>query len=52
MTFFDEARAVSAQHPPGGSMKMNVIESDVAIVGAGSGGLFAVFGLGLLDLKC
>ena len=28
------------------------IETDVAIVGAGPIGLFAVFELGLLDLKC
>src|ERR1700740_882113 len=28
------------------------IETDVAIIGAGPIGLFAVFGLGLLDLKC
>ena len=28
------------------------IETDVAIIGAGPIGLFAVFELGLLDLKC
>src|ERR1700744_4268291 len=28
------------------------IETDVAIVGAGPAGLFAVFELGLLDIKC
>jgi thioredoxin reductase (NADPH) len=30
----------------------NVIETDVVIIGAGPVGLFAVFELGLLDLKC
>jgi thioredoxin reductase (NADPH) len=30
----------------------NVIETDVVIVGAGPVGLFAVFELGLLDIKC
>jgi thioredoxin reductase (NADPH) len=30
----------------------NPIETDVVIVGAGPVGLFAVFELGLLDLKC
>src|SRR5260221_11847315 len=30
----------------------SVLETDVAIVGAGPIGLFAVFELGLLDLKC
>jgi thioredoxin reductase (NADPH) len=31
---------------------MSVVETDVAIIGAGPIGLFAVFELGLLDLKC
>src|SRR5256886_16948252 len=31
---------------------MTPIETDVAIIGAGPIGLFAVFELGLLDLKC
>ena len=31
---------------------MSVIETDVIIVGAGPVGLFAVFELGLLDMKC
>src|SRR6201992_4184007 len=31
---------------------MTAIETDVAIIGAGPIGLFAVFELGLLDLKC
>src|SRR5688500_4585414 len=30
----------------------NVIETDVVIIGAGPVGLFAVFELGLLDIKC
>ena len=30
----------------------NVIETDVVIIGAGPVGLFAVFELGLLDMKC
>ena len=34
------------------SENKNVIETDVVIVGAGPVGLFAVFELGLLDLKC
>ena len=33
-------------------MRNNVIETDVVIVGAGPVGLFAVFELGLLDMKC
>ena len=33
-------------------MSENIIETDVVIVGAGPVGLFAVFELGLLDLKC
>ncbi len=33
-------------------MSENTIETDVVIVGAGPVGLFAVFELGLLDLKC
>src|SRR5579872_1941481 len=31
---------------------MSTIETDVVIIGAGPIGLFAVFELGLLDLKC
>ena len=33
-------------------MSENMIETDVVIIGAGPVGLFAVFELGLLDLKC
>ena len=33
-------------------MTSTPIETDVAIIGAGPIGLFAVFELGLLDLKC
>ena len=33
-------------------MSNKVIETDVVIIGAGPVGLFAVFGLGLLDMKC
>jgi len=33
-------------------MTDNIIETDVVIIGAGPVGLFAVFELGLLDLKC
>ena len=33
-------------------MSENIIETDVVIIGAGPVGLFAVFELGLLDLKC
>ena len=33
-------------------MLTNLVETDVVIVGAGPCGLFAVFELGLLDLKC
>ena len=32
--------------------KTDVVETDVVIIGAGPVGLFAVFELGLLDLKC
>ena len=37
---------------PGMDMASNYHETDVVIVGAGPCGLFAVFELGLLDLKC
>jgi thioredoxin reductase (NADPH) len=37
---------------PGAAMASNYHETDVVIVGAGPCGLFAVFELGLLDLKC
>jgi thioredoxin reductase (NADPH) len=37
---------------PGAIMTSNYHETDVVIVGAGPCGLFAVFELGLLDLKC
>lgn len=33
-------------------MSQNIIETDVVIVGAGPVGLFAVFELGLIDMKC
>ena len=33
-------------------MSNKVIETDVVIIGAGPVGLFAVFELGLLDMKC
>lgn len=33
-------------------MTAEPLETDVAIIGAGPIGLFAVFELGLLDLKC
>lgn len=33
-------------------MNQNAIETDVVIIGAGPVGLFAVFELGLLDIKC
>lgn len=33
-------------------MPENIVETDVVIIGAGPVGLFAVFELGLLDLKC
>src|SRR5215204_1777163 len=33
-------------------MSSNYAETDVVIIGAGPCGLFAVFELGLLDLKC
>ena len=33
-------------------MTQQAIETDVVIVGAGPCGLFAIFELGLLDLKC
>src|SRR4028118_1271170 len=33
-------------------MTSNIAETDVLIIGAGPCGLFAVFELGLLDLKC
>ena len=33
-------------------MNQNIIETDVVIIGAGPVGLFAVFELGLLDMKC
>lgn len=33
-------------------MSENIIETDVVIVGAGPVGLFAVFELGLIDMKC
>jgi thioredoxin reductase (NADPH) len=33
-------------------MTSNYVETDVVIIGAGPCGLFAVFELGLLDLKC
>ncbi|MCJ8324672.1 MAG: NAD(P)/FAD-dependent oxidoreductase [Rhizobiales bacterium] len=33
-------------------MSNNIIETDVVIVGAGPVGLFAVFELGLIDMKC
>jgi thioredoxin reductase (NADPH) len=33
-------------------MSSNIVETDVVIIGAGPCGLFAVFELGLLDLKC
>ena len=36
----------------GVAMSSNYAETDVVIVGAGPCGLFAVFELGLLDLKC
>jgi thioredoxin reductase (NADPH) len=36
----------------GDNMTSNYMETDVVIVGAGPCGLFAVFELGLLDLKC
>lgn len=37
---------------PSTSLDQNFVETDVAIIGAGPCGLFAVFELGLLDLKC
>ena len=33
-------------------MKKEFFETDVVIIGAGPVGLFAVFELGLLDMKC
>ena len=33
-------------------MKKEIFETDVVIIGAGPVGLFAVFELGLLDMKC
>ena len=33
-------------------MNSKIIETDVVIIGAGPVGLFAVFELGLLDMKC
>ncbi|MGD2024853.1 MAG: NAD(P)-binding protein, partial [Methyloceanibacter sp.] len=33
-------------------MSVDVIKTDVVIIGAGPVGLFAVFELGLLDVKC
>ncbi|MEE4239130.1 MAG: FAD-dependent monooxygenase, partial [Anderseniella sp.] len=33
-------------------MTAQAIETDVVIVGAGPCGLFAIFELGLLDIKC
>ena len=35
-----------------GRMNPEVIETDCLIIGAGPVGLFAVFELGLLDIKC
>ena len=35
-----------------GRMKPKIIETDCLIIGAGPVGLFAVFELGLLDIKC
>ncbi len=37
---------------PSTSLDQKFVETDVAIIGAGPCGLFAVFELGLLDLKC
>ena len=33
-------------------MNNKIIETDVVIIGAGPVGLFAVFELGLLDMRC
>ena len=38
--------------PPSNSEAVGRHETDVVIIGAGPIGLFAVFELGLLDLKC
>ena len=35
-----------------GNMKSEIIETDCLIIGAGPVGLFSVFELGLLDIKC
>ena len=35
-----------------GKMKSEIIETDCLIIGAGPVGLFSVFELGLLDIKC
>ena len=51
-TLFQSLHEVRCEIPLDKIMTAAPIETDVAIIGAGPIGLFAVFELGLLDLKC